>query len=275
MNKLPLKSKRKIKTLLGLTISIFFVAVSILCSEVLIKKTLSGNENTVYEADETYYLAAKSKLAKNASMNLSYADRIKLVSGSWAGTFKECSLDSGFISETEAVSLAKKQLDYFYEAEVYPYSLTPTYDNWYSWEAKLYEYTDNTFNTYTVYLWCIKFIKYDNSLVHTVLMTENGTIINAEVRSPSKTGNPIINAYLNDHLSYDLSELLGDSSLSLIDYTDNEDDITIPYTQVDTSSLQIINSFNITIYQTHKSSNDFIIYQYKTDTSYGIGIMPK
>lgn len=269
------KKKRIKKSIIGLTISAVFVAISLLSSRQLIRRTVSADEDVVIEADENYYLAARSNLAKIASKNLSYADRMKIISGSWASSFKECSLDSGFISETEAVALAKQQLEYYYKTEVYPYSLISSYNNWYSWDAKLYEYTDTTFNTYTVYLWCIKFTKYDNSLEHTILMTENGTILNAEANSRFSNDISIINAYLTDSLSYDLSRLLGNPSLSLIEYTNNVDDITIPYSQVDTSSISIIRRLNIKIYQEKKSTDDFIVYQYKTDTSYGIGIMPK
>ena len=275
MSKNTLKSKRTRNTILGMAVAVCFVAASIFFSGMLITKALSSDKNVVMEADESYYLPSKSKLAINASMNLSYADRINLVSGSWASSCRECSLDSGFITETEAVSLAKSQMEYYYNAGVYPYSLISHYGNWYSWNARLYEYTDTTFNTYTVYLWCIDFIKYDNSLSHTVLMTENGTIINAEVHTSTDIDIPIINAYTTNTLSYTLSEIMGDSSLTLNDFDSNNDTININYPQVDAASIKNIDSFTISINQSNKAPEQFVVYQYQTDASYGIGIIPK
>lgn len=278
MSKISLKKKRLLKTCVSLIVSAAVVIGCIVGSKQLINRTIKEDMDTVFDADESYYLASKSNLAKNASMNLSYADRINLIANKSASTYKECSLDAGFITETEAVALCKSQLEYYYESGAYPYSLSPSYDNWYSWNATLYEYTDSTFNTYTVYLWCIEFIKYDNTLSHTVLMTENGTILNAEVHSRYRQGESILHAYQTDSQSktYSLSDLLGDSELTLSDYRNLRGDVNTDYLypQIVGTDIYFINSYKISVSQPHKETQELVIYQYVSDNTYGIGIIP-
>ena len=133
--------------------------------------------NQVVVAPEEYYVEAGEMMARSASSNLSSVDRIKLIAGTWESEMKKCENTDGFLNEVEAVELAKEQMEYYYQAGVFPYSMQIKYDNMFSYETELYCYTDSSFHTYSAYLWKITFTKYDDSVECVTYMTESGTIL--------------------------------------------------------------------------------------------------
>lgn len=255
----------------GILLACLAVAGGILLPRLVLKHMTDRQLSVVETAPESYYLASGTAMAKNASEQLSSLDRIKLISGVWESNCVQVSSDEGNLSESEIISLVKSQMEYYYKQNVYPYSLSSTYSNWYSWTTELYRYTDTVFNTYTTYLWVVHFTRFDNTLEHTILITENGTILAAQVNDSNKPFSSIKKIYMNENIN----DILGDSNIKLETVSENVSGYDIPqYPYID-----VVGIFNQNIYQVQLSSkgNDaetFYIYQYKTDTTYGFGIAP-
>lgn len=287
-------SKLKAKKSLLIPVLCFALTIAAVLSGILVPKLLLSQKvkaqmSVVETAPEDYYLASSTIMARKASEQLSSLDRIKLIAGTWESTSVKCSTNDGFLNESEAVKLAKQQLEHLYDTGVYPYSLSSSYRNWYSWSTSLYQYTDTAFSTYTAYLWIIEFTKFDNSLTHTILMTENGTILNAEVSgntvqdsgitmpssdtfSPDKLNcSPIIDAYSEETISNTIGENI------YIHDTKRNDTLktTPPYPHIDLSKAEYENIYNLVLSIPLKDNESYFIYAYKTDSSYGIGIVPE
>lgn len=167
----------KIKICLILFFCIAVILASVLVPKYLLARTLFEQMDQVVVAPEEYYVEAGEMMARSASSNLSSVDRIKLIAGTWESEMQKCENTDGFLNEVEAVELAKEQMEYYYQAGVFPYSMQIKYDNMFSYETELYCYTDSSFHTYSAYLWKITFTKYDDSVECVTYMTESGTIL--------------------------------------------------------------------------------------------------
>ena len=134
-------------------------------------------------------------------------------------------------------------------------------DNWYSWNARLYKYTDTTFNTYTAYAWQITFTKYDNSSSHTIFMTENGTILNVETEQKPSKLKPILYAYVdNEKNKHKIAEMLGiDSYISMDKYNKFNQPLTLTYPDVSISNANVT-AYNLCIRHEYSSYENYIIY---------------
>lgn len=167
----------KIKICLILFFCVAVILASVLVPKYLLARTLFEQMDQVVVAPEEYYVEAGEMMARSASSNLSSVDRIKLIAGTWESQMQKCENTDGFLNEVEAVELAKEQMEYYYQAGVFPYSMQIKYDNMFSYETELYCYTDSSFHTYSAYLWKITFTKYDDSVECVTYMTESGTIL--------------------------------------------------------------------------------------------------
>lgn len=167
----------KIKICLILFFCVAVILASVLVPKYLLARTLFEQMDQVVVAPEEYYVEAGEMMARSASSNLSSVDRIKLIAGTWESEMQKCENTDGFLNEIEAVELAKEQMEYYYQAGVFPYSMQIKYDNMFSYETELYCYTDSSFHTYSAYLWKITFTKYDDSVECVTYMTESGTIL--------------------------------------------------------------------------------------------------
>lgn len=268
-----MKHKNLFVKIFAIIITIAVVIASIILPEILLKNQADSHVSVVTKAPEEYYLSSATAIAVDASSKLSATDRINLISGAWESTFEECAIDEGFLTESEAVTLAKNQMEIFYDKLVYPCSLSSSYKNWYSYEAKLYSYTDATFNTYTAYLWEITFTKYDNTLAHRILMTESGTILNAEVNQIGFEPKYLSYAYSNDTIVKYFNA--SSASVDIKKQYTSFSKLTSSYPSVEILPENIDMAFLITVSETKALSENYIIYQYSTDTSYGIGIIPE
>ena len=139
--------------------------------------------DTKFDVPEETYHSSSSELAKNYSRNLTPEEKMRFILKDGTN-ITECDIDSGFISEMEALKLAKNAIYKEYKAKRYPYSVESEYNNWYSWESHLFKYTDSVYNAYTVYKWEITFTKHDGSLAHKICMTDDGEIISLETITP-------------------------------------------------------------------------------------------
>lgn len=97
------------------------------------------------------------------------------------------------------VELAKDRLEKLYLSKLYPSSFKDKTGNWYSYDVTCFEATDSTFQIFSSYYWLITLTKYDKSENHTVLITENGTILYAQAVISGTVDKP---SSIEDRYSY-------------------------------------------------------------------------
>lgn len=130
------------------------------------------------------YIGKNSSISTMASLQLTEYERIRLISNSWDGDVTRESSEFSTADAFSMVQLTKEKLHEYYKASLYPISFkTEASDNWYSYEAQRFCSTDTTFKTFSAYYWLITLTKYDSTEKHTVLITENGTILYATVNT--------------------------------------------------------------------------------------------
>lgn len=275
----------KIRICLFLIFCAVIISTSVLVPKYLLARTLSEQMEQVVVAPEEYYVEAGEMMARSASSNLLSVDRIKLISGTWESEMRKCENTEGFLNEAEAVELAKKQMEYYYQAGVFPYSMQIKYDNMFSYATELYCYTDSSFHTYSAYLWKITFTKYDDSVECVTYMTESGTILllwTNEKYSPQTT---MKQCYDN----LDMKNVFGDKrfyQVTIGEYMPATI-VEIPYPMEDELTGEArANSFStvkpvteivsgaVVRVKTSGESIKFQALQYKTEDGYGIVFMP-
>ncbi len=265
------KIKNRIIASAFVLLSIAVVVGSVLAPKYLLGKTMHANVGQVVEAPQEYYVDAGEAMAREISENLSAFDRIKLISGAWESEMTLCEKTEGFLDETEAVILAKEQMELFYTQGVYPYSINSEFDNWYSYSAELYCYTDSSFHTYTAYLWKLTFTKYDGSIVQDIYMTETGTILLAQVNSKHHMAQPIKNCF--EYIP--AKELFGGNGIYVSKIAELEASaFTIPYPEVEQRNMEIESGALITIVESGETDS-FEAFQFNTDSGFGIVLLPK
>ncbi len=253
-------------------LGIFVIFIGIFLPEYILNKKSETNLNKITLAKESYYKESGAAMARNTSSNLSALERINLTSDTWDSNMVQCDKSEGFLSEAEAIALARTQLDHYYKGNIYPYSLSSTYNNWYSWDTSLYCCTDTVFNTYSAYLWVIKFTKFDNSLSHTLVMTESGTILLAETSDTHYIAGALRNIYHNTSTP----EIIGDKNVSLVskyELTDTSK-ITNIYPNVSDKPKEITDAYILTLSDDNNSEETYVFYQYKNEEVYGISLIP-
>lgn len=264
-----MKKEKYILKVLFLLVSLIAVFSAIFVPKLLLDKKFEGSLSQVIEAPDSYYLTSRTATARNASSKLSALDKIRLICGVWDSTMTQCDVTDGFLTMDEAVSLARAQMELYYQAGLYPVSLYSSYDNWYSFECNLYKYTDNSFNTYTAYLWEITFTKFDSSTYHTLLMSESGTILAADTNMTfDRPSNIYYSAYRTNY-----AQMINDTHTDLGSSTKES---TLPYntyTQLDLSFAVPLNVYSIQLRTTNTQFNNFSIFQYQKPQGYGFGII--
>lgn len=256
--------------IIGILCVAFFITAGFFVPEFVIEHLSRKDMSVCRTAPESYYSSSGTAMAKQASERLTAIDRMKIISGIWDSSYIRVPTDCGNVTESCIVELARKKINYFYEENAYPYSLEAAYANWYSWETELYKYTDNIFNTYTVYLWLIHLTKYDNSLTHTILITENGTVLAAEVNDDSHSFSSISKVYLNQ----DIYNLFGDSGIKCEDIAGTYNVNISGYPFIDMQGINMQNIYQMKLSDRRNDADYYYIYQYKSDGKYGIGIVP-
>lgn len=248
------------------------VASSFLVPQLLLNHEKEKDTDIIYVAPESYYVESGNAMARNTSSNLTSLEQIKLISGDWESTGAPCDLDQGFLTENEAVQLARASLNSFYSIGVFPYSTDANYNNWCSWESKLYCFTDNLFNTYSAYLWVITFTKFDNSNTHTVYMTEKGVILGATTTETDYKASNIIAAYTNSSVK----EIFSDDNISLLQKETAPEGTVIKsvYPDTDYSNATFTQIYTIDLVSSDGQLESYYVYQYTTDEVYGIGMAP-
>lgn len=262
---------------------IFLISAGILTGCILIPNTVLKNKynsiaNNYTTVPEEYYKGSSDLMAERASNMLSTSDRLKMFTGLWDSHYEKIAPDSRSLSESGAANMAKSEIEDLYRLNLYPYSLLSEYDNWYSWEAELYRYSETSFNTYSCDLWVITFTKYDNSLSHTIYMTEDGIILEA-----SCSENDVHVTNLHSGTNQDsIRSIFNATTVKLIvnEPTDTADYISLIPKLTENYPNYPHKDFISPICETasvaflNKISEDYIIYQYRTQDSYVLGMIP-
>ena len=269
MNKSSKTNKLFVVTIL---LCVLTVVSSFLVPRLLLNQEKENGTDIIYVAPESYYVESGNAMARNTSSNLTSLEQVKLISGDWDSTGTQCDLNEGFLTENEAIQLARYSLNDFYNAGIFPYSTDANYNNWCSWESKLYCYTDTLFNTYSAYLWVITFTKFDNSSTHTVYMTEKGVILGATTTDIDYKPGNIMSAYTDSSVK----NIFSDDNISLLEKESAPEGTVINPVYPDTDYS---NATFSQIYKLHLVSSDgqleyYYVYQYTTDEVYGIGLVP-
>ncbi|MDE6025561.1 MAG: hypothetical protein K2G45_08915 [Lachnospiraceae bacterium] len=269
-----MKNKDKGIKIAIITLTILSVIASIILPKLFLEQKVKHSLSQVVQAPDDYYLTARTATARNASSKLSSLDRMRLIYSSWDSTMSPCDTTEGFLTETEAISIAKSQLSLYYKAGLYPVSLFSNYNNWYSFNCNLYRYVDTTFETYSAYLWEISFYKYDSTDYHTILMSESGTILAAETNSGYTNSRDL--SWMRANLSENIfSTSTEEKRLSLGDITKTVSPMPRSYSQLDLTDADILSIYNVQLKTFGSEFEDFTIFQYKKNgLVYGISIVP-
>ncbi len=252
--------------------SLGIVLSSFILPDLLLKKKVSKDTNKIIVAPESYYVESGNAIARNASSSLSSLDQIKLISGVWERQEYICSNQEGFLTENDAVALARYNLNLLYDAGLFPYSANATYNNWCSWSAKLYGYTDTVFSTYSAYLWIITFVKFDNSATYTVYMTETGVILGATTNDTEFKPNSISTICTEEAVS----SVFKDNNIKLIEEKPAQNNTVIfaVYPETDFSNVTFDDVHILDLVSQGGELESYYIYQYSNESIYGIGISP-
>lgn len=248
---------KKNNTFLSITIAILLALGGILLPGYFLQKKNTASLNSVQNVPDKYYSSSNSAIARNVSARLTSYERALLVSGVWESEITKAKEKENGQSEHDAVLLAQKKLEPFYESGVYPVSLTPDSGNWYSWETELYKATDSTFHTYTAYFWRIHFTRYEGSQQHIVFMLDDGTILSADARMKQPTFQDI-KPYIIENFT--------ENGIKPSIITNNRN-LTFPaYYKMDLSNLRSINSYYMIV--GNNSVTDYLKLRqlYQSDT---------
>lgn len=275
-HKIPQKQSVKRKgigwVLFVLCICILSVMAGIFVPRYVLSYETRKQEGLVEAAPREYYADASEAMSRSASAQLSSLDRFKLATGEWESEYKLSSADKAFLTETEAVELAKSQLEIYYKCGLYPESVESNYRNWYSFTTQVYECIDTSFHTYAAYVWVIEFTKYDHSMVHQVYMTDSGTILLAQVNKASFMRGTVKGKFQ----TMDLKTVLGLSS-DVYDLKADEkgsfsmDDIHLPgYENVEVDTVQGCGFTG----NSKDGDIELTVLRFGGSDQYGIAIMP-
>lgn len=176
-----MKKSNPLLVLVSIILTLVIIASGLILPQLLLDRYAQNQSDVINKVSSANYIGDNSAIVAMASSQLTEYEKIQLITNSWEG---ESSMVSAEFSEKDAFSMyqkVKKGLHELYAAKLYPTSLRDAGgDNWYSWEAERYCCTDSTFHTFIAYYWVISLYKYDNTETHTVIISEDGTIIYAE-----------------------------------------------------------------------------------------------
>ncbi|MDD6328605.1 MAG: hypothetical protein Q4D54_01815 [Eubacteriales bacterium] len=270
-----MKNKNKIIPFILILLTVFTICGAIFVPKYLLNRKYTNIQNKVTAAPENYYLASNTAMAKKASELLATYEKTNLITGSWDNVCQKADYQDALLKESDAVALAKQKIDELNALELYPYSLSSSYNNWYSWTTDLYSFTDTNFNTYTCYLWIITFTRFDNALTHTILMTEDGVILAGIVNDNTVRITPML-VQLNED---SIRSILCDSKIRLenkevYSYPNFANTITKIYPDNLISGITEQTSIRVSLSFNADEPSDYLVYQTKTDQSYIFGIIP-
>ena len=270
----------RISTAIALTIVIGLVGIFL--PGIVLNATNTSILNIAATLPSEYYSNTTPTISRNASSQLSDYQKMMLISGAWESETKEADVAESTLTEYEAVNMAQQAIDNLYNHDNYPCTLDSGFKNWYTWTATLYKATESNFHTYAAYYWKLTFDRYDAKEHHTILMTEDGTVLCAYTNI-----HYLIVDSIADYLSTD-SEYA--SKASFVNFT--RDVTTLPrYQNIDipednlrvkSSYVMVVGNRNMTNmsqvredYDNSETSNEFYcIYQLISEHVYMYTMIP-
>lgn len=177
-----MKKQSPLSYILPLAICILVIAAALTVPSIIINSIASKQLNTVGNVPYELYSNSESSMSSLISHRLTESERILLISGVWDSN-NISPVDDSAAKSLAAIALAKKSLSELYDAGFYPYPVKSS--DMYTWTCDQYSRVDTTFRTFTANYWLIKLTYFDNTLSHTILMSEDGTILYAEYNGPS------------------------------------------------------------------------------------------
>lgn len=162
---------------LAVALTIVIGLMGIFLPGIVLNATNTSILNIAATLPPEYYSNTTASISRNASSQLSDYQKMMLISGAWESETREVDIAESTLTEYEAVKMAQKAIDDLYNHNNYPCTLDSGIKNWYTWTAKLYKATDSSFHAYAAYYWELTFDRYDAKEHHTILMTENGTVL--------------------------------------------------------------------------------------------------
>lgn len=275
---------KKIILFLTISLSIFLIILgSIKAPGYFLERKYSTYESDITSVPFEYYNASSTALSQKISGLLTIMDKINIISGVWEYSRTVTTPDKSRITEATAVSMARKEISRLHSENIYPLDLDNSYHNWYSWSTILYKYSDNTFNTYTSYLWYIKFKKYDSSVIQEILMTEEGVILQASI---TFNDDILADDYIETNCAQidslnevKLKNCLLNKNIKNIDANTNiivsrPNLIPNVYPQTTRKVLHSFYSANTILSNNYSNPTQFLFYQATTENQFVYGFMP-
>ena len=287
-----------IRNLILILASLLIAALCIILPGMILKSNDSKNFNSINAVPAEYYSGPSETVIKNASKQLTDEQCLQLITGQWGSNISPAKPEECNLTEYEAKNLATLRMNNLLNSNLYPFILTSTFNQWYSWEATPYRVIDSTFRTYATCFWDITYIKYDHSETHRVIMTETGIIlyVNAKAEdenflqnfSPSAENYGCLLIEDDNSLRYLRSKYEGTAIITLTEdklgpYTitevpDKEKyQFNITKTQnyiPDLGSLTPDHTYNLTYTSEGGNESTYKIMYKKTDNEYSILLQP-
>lgn len=230
----------------------------------------------VYTAPANQYLASKTFMAQVSSSQLSSLEQMQMIHGTINSVSSEVTSHKYTKLERDIVDSTVNHIEYLYQHGLYPTSIASGYQNWYSYSSKVYEYKDTTFDVYTTYLWELTFVKFDNSLTHKILTTENGIILAAEVQGSSYyfVSNPknFYSTPILQQIFHTTKAIFGEAST--LETYDLKTELDTYYPGFLKRPLYDETYAKVPFRTMQDQEYTYILYQYQTVNGYGIGILP-
>lgn len=158
-------------------IVIIIACCSLFLPSFMLNRKLEKDLNKTMQAPKEYYNTSTSAISKELSSQMSSYEKMELITGIWPREIQEVSISDTDFNVWDYIDEAKSDINNLYLKELYTSQITTDYNNWYTFDARLYLCTDTTFNTYSTYYWILTFTKYDRSQVHHVLLTNDGVLL--------------------------------------------------------------------------------------------------
>ena len=173
--------KQIIKNLILVILTCAITALSIWLPGDLMHRNQRNLYSTVNDVPSQYYSAPSEVIIKNASRQLTKEQCIQLITGEWKSNIRKTDESACNLNEFGIKTVVATRVEDLHSKGMYPVSISPGFDKWYTWSATPFRALDTTFETYAAIFWDIRFIKYDNSESHRFIATESGDILYAEV----------------------------------------------------------------------------------------------
>ena len=228
-------------------ICILFACTSVCLPKLFLDRHQKKNLDKVNVVPTEYYSGPSVAVVKSASRQLSFYQKLQLITNVWDSNISIASKEECSISEYEAYTLAAGSIfKLHYNKGLYPELLNSEYENWYSWKATPYKAVDTTFGIYAAIYWEIVFTRYDSSETHTVIIDENGEVLYALAVGKEEYSDyePHINETVTELSVNNISkDIINNYHISVLE--DNPDTKIVSYTDVKGTSNELYNYYII------------------------------